>query len=242
MPASFRPFNTWDAVKIIGLLIMVIDHTGAFIFTDQQWLRAIGRGAPPIFLFLAGYAASYRFQKDLLGTAILLLAANLVLTGHFELNILFTIIFARLILDWLERRGKIIKRPFEWYVGSVAAVATIFLTQYGSIGFLFALCGYLKRRRAYYTTKQRFWFWVLSFTAYGIIEAVIAGYSWQNFLLMAVCLGATSQLLYHLDVKPITMSTKWQPALTAAHYAARYSAYVYALHLIFLVWATGISY
>ena len=39
-------------LKLIAIITMVIDHTGAIFFPDQMWLRAIGRIAFPIFVFL----------------------------------------------------------------------------------------------------------------------------------------------------------------------------------------------
>src|SRR5437868_3245740 len=104
---SQRPFNTWDMTKLIALGLMFVDHAGYFYYPSDLWLRAIGRGAAPIFMFLAGFAASYRFKLDLFLLAALMTVADIAMQGHIhDQNILFSILIFRMIFDWLERHGR----------------------------------------------------------------------------------------------------------------------------------------
>ena len=151
--APMRPFNSWDMIKIIGLLFMFVDHMGAYFFIHNLWMRSVGRGAAPIFLFLAGYASSYRFSRELLVLASIMLLSNFILGEYTQpLNILFTILGCRALFHLMEKRGKVIEKPWEWFIVlALFIVFTCFLFQYGTLGVMFAVCGYMKRRPERYS-------------------------------------------------------------------------------------------
>ncbi len=219
---------------------MFVDHSGHFFFTHEMWLRAIGRGAAPIFLFLAGFAASYRFRWDIFALAVLMSISDFCLAGHLHTqNILFTILGCRMILAWLERSGRSIERPWEWYVGSLALIMSVFVVQYGSFGMLFAVGGYMARRRRY-TQAQARHFLMASFIAYGIFWAVYTGFSPAECLLMAVTLYGVYFLLSRLEIKNISVNPPWLSQFLKL--VSHYSGYIYALHLIALEWLTGIAF
>jgi len=238
-----RPFDSWDALKLLALILMFIDHSGHFFFTDEKWLRAIGRGAAPIFLFLGGFAASYRFKWDLFALALLMSVSDFLLTGHLRTqNILFTILGCRMIFAWLERRGRIIERPWEWYIGSLALFMSIFAAHYGSFGMLFAISGYLKRRRQHYPPALPRHFLILSFVTYGCYTQLFSQFSMPSLLLMVITLYGVWRLLDRLaihDVQPVGIPPS---LLRTAKLISYYSGYIYAFHLIALEWLTGIPF
>jgi len=39
------------ALKLVALLLMLLDHIALFIPNMPEWLRYLGRGAAPIFMF-----------------------------------------------------------------------------------------------------------------------------------------------------------------------------------------------
>ena len=172
-PGAARPFNNWDAIKVLAVLLMFVDHSGAFIYPEDTWLRAIGRGAAPIFLFLGGYASSYRFNRELFWLGVAMTVSDTLLAGHLRpQNILFSILLCRMLFAWLEKHGKKITRPYEWYVGALVFVPiSIFVVQYGSMGLIFAIGGYLKRHRDFYSPRLQRNFLLLAFITHGIIEA-----------------------------------------------------------------------
>jgi len=236
-----RALNSWDAIKLLALLLMFVDHSGHFYFTGEQWLRAIGRGAVPIFLFLGGFAASYRFKWDIFALALLMSVSDVLLTHHLRTqNILFTILLCRLIFAWLESKGRTIERPWEWYAGSLALIASIFAVQYGSFGMLFAISGYLARRSQYYPQALARRFLIASFIAYGIFSAFYAGFSPINTLLMSITLCAVYLLLSRLEIKNISAGPHWLSRFLKL--ISYYTGYIYALHLIALEWITGVPF
>jgi hypothetical protein len=235
-----RPFNSWDAVKLFALFLMVVDHAGFFLFPDEQWLRAIGRSAAPVFFFLAGYASSYRFRRDVLLLAIALAVSNFIVAGGElrPLNILFTIVAIRLLFDWMERYGKFVEKPWEWYIGSVALVASIIVIEYGSIGFLFALAGYLKRHAERYPPDLQRRFFVAAFVTYGSLQAFMAQYTPANAIVMGGLLLAVGGWLYRLEVRPIDTSRIPAWLAQTGKFVARHSAWFYVLHIVILQWIT----
>ena len=218
---------------------MFIDHSGAFFFPDAQWLRGIGRGAAPIFLFLGGYAASYRFKPYLLLLAVAMSLSDYCLVGHLRLqNILYSIIACRLLFDWMEKHGKRIERPFEWYVSSLALLSSLFIVQYGTLGLMFAVGGYIQRRPEHYSDAQRRLYLRLSFATYAGLEIWLSSFTLLPALLTLASVYGVYRLLLTTDTRPVTANLPhWLMRL--AKMFSYYSATIYALHLIALEWLTG---
>jgi hypothetical protein len=237
---STRPLNHWDIAKLVGLALMFVDHSGVFFFPDTQWLRGIGRGSAPVFLFLAGYASSYRFKGSLLAVALLMSLADYLIVGHLRTqNILYSIVLCRLLFHWLEKRGKHIEHPFEWYIGSIAMLTSIFVVHYGTLGLLFAICGYMQRHSDYYPPAQRRFFFRLCFATYALLQIWLSGFTQLTALLTILSVYGVYRMLLATDTRPVR-APRWLtvPAKTVSYY----SAYIYALHLIALEWATGIPF
>jgi hypothetical protein len=242
MALAARPLNHWDIAKLIALLLMFIDHSGAFFFQEAQWLRGIGRGAAPIFLFLAGYAASYRFKPYLLLLAVAMTLSDYWLVGHLRLqNILYSIIACRLLFDWMEKRGKTIARPFEWYVSSLALLSSLFIVQYGTLGLMFAVGGYMQRRPDYYSEAQRRLYLRLSFATYAALEIWLSSFTLLPALLTLASVYGVYRLLLATNTQPVAMRLPHWLARTAKT-ISYYSGTIYALHLIALEWLTGIPF
>lgn len=243
MSAANRPFNSWDMVKVIALLFMFIDHAGAYFFIHEQWIRSIGRGAAPIYLFLAGYSASYRFNRELLGLACLMTLSNLLMGEYTHpLNILFTILICRAVFDWLHKHGRKVEKPVEWFVAcALFAVLTCFLVQYGTLGMMFALAGYMQRRPADYSPRLRFWFFVGMFVIYALTFELFFDLSAANFALMLPVLYVDYLLLLRLEIRELNMQSTPQWAVALLALSSRYSGYIYAIHLIVISWITHMA-
>lgn len=240
--APARPLNHWDIAKLIGLLLMFVDHAGVYFFPQEIWLRGIGRGAAPVFLFLAGYAASYRFKPSLLLVALAMSLSDYLLTGQVRTqNILYSILLWRLLFDWMEKRGYTIKRPFEWYVASLALLSSIVVIQYGTLGLIFAVCGYMQRRPEQYSAAQRQLFMRVSFATYAVLEAWLSSFMLIPAVLTYISVYAAYRLLISIDTQPVATSLPASLA-TAAKLISRYSLYIYGLHLIVLEWLTGMPF
>lgn len=239
-PSALRAYNSWDAIKLVALVLMFIDHAGLFFFPDDDWLRAIGRAAAPVFLFLAGYSSHYRFRWDLLLLAIVMTTSGISVSGHVHaLNILFTILMSRALFEWLEKRGRHITRPYEWYVGCVALFSSMVVFQYGTFGLLFAICGYMKSHPQYYPRAQTKRFMLLVFITYGCMCAYFNYDNLFDRLIMIASLTGAFVMLWNFKLYDIS-APAWfaRPAKSLA----RYSGYIYAFHIIALEWITGIAY
>jgi len=55
LPDTVTSYDVW---KTLAVLLMIIDHIGAYFLPDEQGLRILGRLCVPIWFFLVGYAQS----------------------------------------------------------------------------------------------------------------------------------------------------------------------------------------
>lgn len=139
--------NSYDAVKCIALITMVIDHLGEYLFPEAMWLRVAGRAAMPLFFFLIGYNGSYGVSRQLLLAALVVLLLNFLFRYPiFPLDILFSIIITRLALGVLHKRAMLFSQlGGVLLAGLVFLPLTIVLVDYGTFGLLIAVGGYLVR-------------------------------------------------------------------------------------------------
>ena len=230
--------NRWDIAKLIGLALMFVDHTGAYFYHDQEWLRGIGRGTAVIFLFLTGFAAHYRFSRELLLLAILLTISDWLVKGMPNtLNILWTILACRMLLQWLEAKQQKISRLHEWVIGCVLLFPSIVITQYGALAILLSFSGFLYKHKEWYTPKQQRNFLLLTLVIYAIEHALLSEFQTLTNICMVLTLAAVFVLLNWVTKAPATTQTTPLPLRPVA----QYSGYIYALHLIALGWLTGKS-
>ena len=122
--SRFRFDLSSAALHVIGMVLMLMDHTWATIATDHAWLTWAGRIAFPIFAFLTaeGYFRTKNF-KGYLGRMILFavlseIPFNLMMSGGSKFfyplhqNVLFTFVIALLMMRVLDNaREKFRKKP-----------------------------------------------------------------------------------------------------------------------------------
>lgn len=235
-----RPLNSWDALKIVALLLMFVDHSASFLYHSDEgiyWLRAIGRGAAPIFIFLAGFASSYRFSRQLLVLALTLALFDTLFFARVNtLNILFSILIYRAVFQWVESRGNIIRRPVEWYAGSLVLFMTGGLFEYGSMGFMLALAGYMQRHRDHYTPRLRHALTAVMFATYAAFQIYFSLPPINGWLAAAV-MFAVYVALTRFTLRPVGA---WLPprARLFLKGASAASGHIYVVHLIVLEWLT----
>lgn len=240
--STTRPLTRWDALKIIGLVLMFVDHSGHFFLEDQQWLRGVGRACAPIFLFLVGFAPHYTFDKKLLGLALLLTASDWLVKGDINtLNILWSILLIRLILGHLEKREKYVLRLHEWVIGAIASFWTLMLFQYGSMGVLIALSGYVFRHKTHYaaSTPQRFFY--LAIVLYSLPPAFLGDFTITTNAIMAASLIGMCMLVEWFVKNPSALLPCPAPLVGGLKLCSRYTAFIYVAHLMILGWMTGLA-
>ena len=148
-------------LKLIALLSMALDHTGAVLFPQAQWMRIIGRLAFPIYCFclVEGYRHTSSVPRYLarLGLFALLseIPFDLALTSGFpdwsHQNVFFTLSMGLAVVWMLDAWSESL--PVAAFLGAVSfiAAAELLQTDYGAFGvlliLLFAVCGRIRRPR-----------------------------------------------------------------------------------------------
>ncbi len=142
-----------NALKLIAIITMLMDHLGKTIFENQYWMTYIGRLAFPLFAFLIaeGYNHTSDFKKYLNRMLIYALISeipyNLMSGGIFNLggqNVLFTFIIALLAIRLIDKSWH--KNRWLGIIAGFTAtpagfiLATILGTDYYGFGFLTVIC------------------------------------------------------------------------------------------------------
>ncbi len=237
---KYYTLTRWDALKIIALLLMFIDHAGYFYFHDELWMRAVGRSCAPIFFFLSGFAPHYRFNMRLMLLAIVLTAFDWGMQHHLNtLNILFTIILGRIILGWLERHHPAPLKLHEWVIGCIIMITSMIVVQYGSLGFLFMLAGFVYKHKEKYSPQTPSRLLMLATLIYGVVSCVLGSYDTNRWVITAIFLASTNALIRWFALKP--RATLPCSDLTARLLLpfSRYTAEIYVAHIVVLILLTG---
>lgn len=231
--------NSYDILKCIALITMVIDHTGHYLFPGELWFRVIGRAAFPIFLFLVGYSRSTQFDLWLLiGAMLVFLGKGITGMPLFPLYILFAIMLWRSILGWMEKRPHWLQdMPVLWVAMLLFYVPSMMLVEYGTLGLMFAVLGWHTRQGRNDLTLRVTWLFTLFFWV--TMQSMNFGFDMAQvcvFIFIAVSLVIT---LMHFSVQehPLppqhkTASPTWLEA--AVILCARNTLLLYVLHVLAL--------
>ena len=106
-------FINSNALKILAMAFMLLDHLWATIIPDNQWMTCVGRLAFPIFAFMIteGYAHTSDFKKYakrlFLFGLISEIPFNLMSSGSFvypfHQNVMFTLLLGLLSIREIDR-------------------------------------------------------------------------------------------------------------------------------------------
>jgi uncharacterized membrane protein len=239
-PKNLTPLITsYDLLKSLAILLMIVDHVGFYFLPDEDWLRAIGRASMPIWCFLIGYANSRDLSRPLwMGAALLILSSFLFGGQIFPLSMLVTIILMRLTLD---RLAKFAFKNWEVLIYTcfsltVLILPTMFFFEYGTAAFLLGLCGYYLRRRENVSLSHRagLIFMGACIFIHTLAEILIFNFEGNEARLAAISIGAVSLLLYQFRPKELPALTEGlaQPFVTIIQFMGRYSLEIYVFHLI----------
>lgn len=168
-----------DALKLIALMAMFIDHLGMLFYPEYTWLRTIGRVAFPIFAYQLALGFVYtRSRRDYaLRLLVFALIAQLpysffnrsLLFYPYGLNIIFTLFYAFMLLNVIVYiQQTLLESKKEQPVGTflkgtgllsitlllialpdIIAFHTPFHIEYGSTGVCFVLLFYWLRDKPF---------------------------------------------------------------------------------------------
>lgn len=126
--------------KLIAALTMLIDHIGAVLYPEADWLRAVGRISFPVFVYLLVQGETrtkdvwrYGLRLGLLGLVSQPIY-QLTFDTH-QLNVLFLLLIGLVCLR-VSRQYSQLSLPI-WLAGALAA--ELLNTSYGSYGIVLVL-------------------------------------------------------------------------------------------------------
>jgi hypothetical protein len=230
--------TSYDILKTIAVLLMIVDHIGHYFYPDLLWFRAVGRICVPIWFFLVGYSASQRIPATFTIGGVILVAANLI-TGMaiLPLNVLFSMIAARLLTGPCAEM--VLKKGLSIWVLSailfILMIPTYSLVEYGTQGLMLALSGYMIRHRDEFPDKamvtQYAIFALILFIA---IQQILFGFSQQQFIVMTAGILMAGFWLYSFKPRTFPEATRNLPAFCAAavRFMGRRTLEIYVAHLV----------
>lgn len=138
-----------DALKLIAIVSMTVDHVGAILLPTMGWLRLIGRVAFPLFAFqlAVGYLHTRNLTRYALRLAVWGLIAQPIYMIAFGVRLWTLNIFATLLLGLLAIWGWDHHR--WWVVALALSLAAIQLwlpdvgPDYGLYGILLCLISFV---------------------------------------------------------------------------------------------------
>ena len=104
-----------NALKIIAVISMFVDHLGFIIFPNAIFLRVIGRVAFPIFAFCVAEGLHYTKSRKKYVLTLLLFALisqipyYFIFNTFFKFNVLFTFLIAIIVIFLIEQYSKSLK-------------------------------------------------------------------------------------------------------------------------------------
>lgn len=236
-----RSLTRYDLLKSLALILMIVDHVGYFFFPDESWFRVMGRLSVPIWFFLIGFADTRKVQPTIWIGAVAV-AASAALTGEYilPLNILFTLALARLWIDGLMV-GTL--RSYEGFAGMFfllffLSFPSMLFAEYGTMGMMFAVFGYLRKHKDNLTIKPFALFGFLTAIGVfyiGVSGAVIDGLSYPQMFTLVGGVSALMIMFFHFKNHVFDgVSQKFGWLLFPFKIMGRHTLLIYALHIIVL--------
>ncbi|MBR5534345.1 MAG: hypothetical protein IKU62_05805 [Ruminiclostridium sp.] len=154
MPFTSKQGLSGNALKLIAILSMTLDHIGRYLFPQFHFLRVLGRLALPIFAYMIAEGCRYtrnpkKYLLTILAVAILCQSAFFLATGSLYQCILVTFTLSILLIQSLDRSP--LGVALVWLgviffcVGLPMLPHTDFAVDYGFWGVLLPVIIYLGR-------------------------------------------------------------------------------------------------
>ena len=123
-----------NALKMIALIAMTLDHIGVQILTDSELLRIIGRLAFPIFAYTIAEGCTHTKNRKRYALIIGATALLCQLVYFFAMQSLYQCIFVTFLLSiiiiYTFDRAVKSKSPIWWLFGVVLLLSVLFVTEF----------------------------------------------------------------------------------------------------------------
>lgn len=246
-----RDLTTIDYLKAVALTLMIIDHIGWLLFPQIEMFRVLGRLCVPLWFFLIGYARTRDIPMRWLVGGIILLASSLAVgLSPLPLSILFTMALIRLAIDPFWRLAE--RKPvyFWWFILLLIffGYVTNMVVEYGTWGFLLALCGYAIRHReevedAFGQTMRHNlpeFLMIVVLAAYGLFEAFVFQFSLVGAAVLMAGLIGTYFVLQGFQSRTLP-GTADKDGAGLLRIMGRYTLEIYVIHLLLLKAVYGLK-
>lgn len=238
--------TTTDALKLLGLALILFDHIGHFLAGGQDWMRVLGRWGVPIFFFLLGFARSRNVPMRWIVLGILLTAIDILWTGHWSranINILINLALLRAAGPWLLRQVRAGDLQLWALVGLLVGlvIPSGWISEYGSCGWLLALVGVLHREAvdagspasAGHFARRRDAVALVAGTCFVAAEQM--DYEFEPALLILFAAGTLAMLLVFRQFRRVDLAIGFSSGVaTILRFCGRYSLEIYAAQIILL--------
>lgn len=237
-----RDLTSYDLLKTLAVVLMIVDHVGLYFFPGITWLRVLGRLCVPMWFFLIGYARSRDLSWPLWAGAAVLAVGGMIGGLHiFPPSILVTIIAVRLLLD--PYMSVAMKGPFRFCAGALAlvllALPTTLILDYGTMALLLAVFGYLCRHDGDDPAKREmviYPYMIFCIVGYVIMQWALFAFALPQML--ALFAGTILVFLGLSRFRPLVLPrlTEALPAPAAAllRLTGRHTLAIYVAHFLFL--------
>ncbi|MFN3828052.1 MAG: TraX family protein [Micavibrio sp.] len=234
-----KELTSYDLLKTVAVLLMLVDHTGYYFFPDDDWWRVFGRLCVPIWFFLIGYARSRDLGPKLwIGMLVLVFASGITGMGFFPVNILGTMIVIRLVIDKVMVRSMQVPEAL-WQVSTIFILLTMpssYFFEYGSLAIVMAMYGWLVRNHLDYAQgtiqMQRFFF--LALGSFTFLQAFFFAFDQNQIVVM--CAGTLVVMVGLMFFKPHSFSGTGEGAkailFAPFRFMGRWTLEIYVAHLL----------
>lgn len=233
-----KHLTSYDLLKTFAVIIMVIDHMGAYFFPDDLWWRSIGRIGFPIWFFLVGYARGRDIPHKLVYCILILTFANFVVGKEiFPLNALVTIALIRVLIDpvmnfsLVNNKNLILMSVLLF----VTVIPTYFLCEYGTLGLLTAMFGYMVRNKDKINNDPLIVnFMIFALCVFIGYQALFFQFTLFQFVIMAIGTTMVRLVLYYFksDEYPQLTEKTTGPAVWFTQFCGRRTLEIYVVHLV----------
>jgi len=236
-----KALTSYDLLKSLALILMVVDHIGYFFFPDENWFRVIGRLSVPIWFFLIGYADTRKVQPAIWISGLIVVFSSLM-AGEYLMpfNILFGLALARL---WIDRLMAGALQHYESFAGMgfmlfFLSFPSIMIVEYGTAGMFFAVFGYMRRHKDNIVMNR--FSKALFLSAVSVYYVLLSGalipeLSHAQMLFLFGGMAVLMWILYVFDGRVLSgLDRVFGAALVPFKIMGRHSLSIYVVHLCVL--------